>query len=165
MKWVRFLKLPKLDENISNLLKTRTHPESPRKCMFLNKHIVYFNYFGCSFWLDLEFTIILTMICYERKKRTRIILVSIILIFCLIQNFWISRRSINEQLGIWNMEQLFQHRVRKLKLSIYHCTKKKKLSITDFFSKCDQTCRKLRICSHLLRKSVMENFIFCVLCR
>ena len=71
MKWVRFLKLPKLDENISNFLKTRTYPESPRKCMFLNKHIVYFNYFGCSFWLDLEFTIILTMICYERKKENQ----------------------------------------------------------------------------------------------
>ena len=43
--------------------------------------------------------------------------------------------------------------------------KKMKFSITDFFSKFDQTCRKLRICSHLLRKSVMENFSFCVLCR
>ena len=34
-------------------------------------------------------------------------------------------------------------------------------SITDFFSKCDQIRRKLRIWSHLLKKSVMENFIFC----
>ena len=31
----------------------------------------------------------------------------------------------------------------------------------DFFSKYDQICRKLRICSHLLKKSLMENFIFC----
>ena len=34
-------------------------------------------------------------------------------------------------------------------------------SIKDFFSKCDQIRRKLRIWSHLLKKSLMENFIFC----
>ena len=31
-------------------------------------------------------------------------------------------------------------------------------SNTDFFSKCDQIYRKLRIWSHLLEKSLMENF-------
>ena len=36
-----------------------------------------------------------------------------------------------------------------------------KFSIKDFFSKCDQIRRKLRIWSHLLKKSLMENFIFC----
>ena len=36
-----------------------------------------------------------------------------------------------------------------------------KFSIKDFFSKCDQIRRKLRIWSHLLKKSSMENFIFC----
>ena len=35
-------------------------------------------------------------------------------------------------------------------------------SIKDFFSKCDQIRRKLRIWLHLLNKSLMENFIFCV---
>ena len=38
---------------------------------------------------------------------------------------------------------------------------KMKFSIKDFFSKCDQARRKLRIWSHLLKKSLMENFIFC----
>ena len=38
---------------------------------------------------------------------------------------------------------------------------KMKLSIKDFFSQCDQIRRKLRIWSHLLKKSLMENFIFC----
>ena len=38
---------------------------------------------------------------------------------------------------------------------------KKKVSINDFFSKCDQIRSFLRIWSHLLRKSLMENFIFC----
>ena len=36
-----------------------------------------------------------------------------------------------------------------------------KFSIQYFFRKCDQFCRKLRIWSHLLKKSLMENFIFC----
>ena len=38
---------------------------------------------------------------------------------------------------------------------------KMKFSIKDFFSKCDQILRKLRICSYLLKKSLIENFIFC----
>ena len=33
--------------------------------------------------------------------------------------------------------------------------------IKDFFSKCDQIHRLRRTCSHLLKKSLMENFIFC----
>ena len=38
---------------------------------------------------------------------------------------------------------------------------KLKFSIKDFFSKCDKIRRKMRIWSHLLKKSLMENFIFC----
>ena len=34
-------------------------------------------------------------------------------------------------------------------------------SIKDFFSECDQIRIKLQIWSHLLKKSLMENFIFC----
>ena len=36
-----------------------------------------------------------------------------------------------------------------------------KFSIKGFFSKCDQICSFLGIWSHLLKKSLMENFIFC----
>ena len=36
-----------------------------------------------------------------------------------------------------------------------------KFDIKDFNSICDQICQKLRIWSHLLKKSLMENFIFC----
>ena len=36
-----------------------------------------------------------------------------------------------------------------------------KLSIKDFYRKCEQIRRKLRICSHLLKKSIMENLMFC----
>ena len=39
--------------------------------------------------------------------------------------------------------------------------RKMKFPIKDFFSKCDQIRRKLQISSHLLKKSLMENFIFC----
>ena len=35
-----------------------------------------------------------------------------------------------------------------------------KFPIKDFLSTCDQIRRKLRISSHLLKKSLMENFIF-----
>ena len=42
---------------------------------------------------------------------------------------------------------------------------KMKLSIKDCFSKCDQIRSFLRIWSHLLQKSLMENFIFCAVIR
>ena len=35
-----------------------------------------------------------------------------------------------------------------------------KFPIKDFFSKCDQIRRKLRIWLHLLKESLIENFIF-----
>ena len=38
---------------------------------------------------------------------------------------------------------------------------KMKFSIKGFFGKCDQICSFMRIWSHLLKKSLMENFIFC----
>ena len=38
---------------------------------------------------------------------------------------------------------------------------KMKFSIKDIFSKCDQIRSKPRIWSHLLKKSLTENFIFC----
>ena len=49
-----------------------------------------------------------------------------------------------------------------LKLIITGDTAQKmKFSIKDFFSKCDQVHRKLRIWSHLLKRSITENFVFC----
>ena len=43
-----------------------------------------------------------------------------------------------------------------------HTAQKIKYSIKDSYSECDQIRSLLRIWSHLLKKSVMENFIFCV---
>ena len=39
--------------------------------------------------------------------------------------------------------------------------KKMKFFIKDFFSKCNQIHSFLRIWPHLLKKSLMENFLFC----
>ena len=44
--------------------------------------------------------------------------------------------------------------------SPYHCTKIK-FSIEDFFSKCDRIGSFLWIWSHLLKRSLKQNFIFC----
>ena len=50
-------------------------------------------------------------------------------------------------------------------LYLLFTSQKMKFSIEDFFSKCDQISRKLRIWSHLLKKSSIENFIFlCSVC-
>ena len=42
---------------------------------------------------------------------------------------------------------------------------KMKFFIKDFLIKCDQICSFLRIWSHLLKKSIMEDFIFCAVTR
>ena len=45
--------------------------------------------------------------------------------------------------------------------SQYQLHERMKFSVKDFFSKCDQIRRKLRIWSHRPKKSLIENFIFC----
>ena len=49
----------------------------------------------------------------------------------------------------------------KFKSKKSNTAQKVKFSIMDFFSKRDQIRRKLRIWSHLLKKSLMKNFFFC----
>ena len=44
---------------------------------------------------------------------------------------------------------------------MYITEQKMKFSIKDFFGKCDQIRSFLRIWSHLLKKSLTENLIFC----
>ena len=44
---------------------------------------------------------------------------------------------------------------------LVHTLQKMKFSIKDFSSKCDQIRNFLRNLSHLLKKAVMKNFIFC----
>ena len=61
----------------------------------------------------------------------------------------------NFDLTILNQNHAFQLYVR------IYTAQKMKFYIKDFFSKCDQICRKLLIWSHLLKKSLLENFIVC----
>ena len=49
----------------------------------------------------------------------------------------------------------------RIRIKTYLTAQKTKFSIKDFFSKCDQIPRKRQIWSHLLMKSLKENFIFC----
>ena len=50
------------------------------------------------------------------------------------------------------------HYTAKQNRLMFHCTK----SVgDDFLSKFEQVNRKLQACSHLLKKSLTENFIFC----
>ena len=73
-------------------------------------------------------------------------------------------KTFNKNISYGNVrliDHIFCFDVLKHKIRIViHCTKMK-FSIKDFFSKCDQIRSFLRIWSHLLKKSLMENFIFC----
>ena len=73
------------------------------------------------------------------------------------QNFanYILRRSgkMYESSGSWFIRITTE-------VQIGYCTKME-FSIKDFFSKCDQIRSCLRIWSHLLKNSLIENFIFC----
>ena len=54
----------------------------------------------------------------------------------------------------------------RTKIFMNNTAQKMKFSIKNFFSKCDQIHRKLRVWSHLLKKSLMENFVFhALLCK
>ena len=63
------------------------------------------------------------------------------------------------------VKRFFGHKKREkdmcISVWINMTVQKIKFSIKDFFSKCDQFPRKLWIWSHLLKKSLMENFTFC----
>ena len=83
-------------------------------------------------------------------------------------SWWLSKQSCcrnrrcNHTFNVFEM--LKQLRVQLFLLLMSNTTatiQKVKFSIKDFFSKCDQIRRKLRIWSHLLKKSLTENFFFC----
>ena len=59
------------------------------------------------------------------------------------------------------MFPLYRNYASDLQYMVWYTVQKMKFSIREFFSKCDQIRCKLRIWSHLLKKSWTENFIFC----
>ena len=82
---------------------------------------------------------------------------------CCRVNFAIFFKTVFYQ-TLW-IAQLFLHQFRISCTSLGHrigqyIAQKVKFSIKDFFCKCDQIRKKLRIWSHLLEKSLMENFTF-----
>ena len=50
---------------------------------------------------------------------------------------------------------------RLVNIKLVFTTQKLKFSNKDFFSKCQQIRSFIQIWSHLLKKSLMENFSFC----
>ena len=61
----------------------------------------------------------------------------------------------------WWSETITPEVSRSYSLTTAYTAQKMKFAVKDFVSKCDQIRGKLRIWSHLLKKSLMENFIFC----
>ena len=55
----------------------------------------------------------------------------------------------------------FEYFMWTLLMFMLYTAQKMKFSIKDFFSKCDQIRSFLRILSHLLKKFLIKNFIFC----
>ena len=51
--------------------------------------------------------------------------------------------------------------IKRFEKKVNRIPQKMNFSIKDLFSKCDQIRWKLQIWSHLLKKSVIVNFIFC----
>ena len=63
--------------------------------------------------------------------------------------------------SFWNAYSFEHHECILLNSGLLITAQKMKFSITDILSKRDQIRKELRICSHVLKKSLMENFIFC----
>ena len=69
--------------------------------------------------------------------------------------------AINRKCLVFIIQNRFMIITQKCTVLIACTAQKMMFSIRDFFSKCNQICRFRRVWSHLLKKSVMENFIFC----
>ena len=104
----------------------------------------------------------MTLTFYENNKynlpiigRPRFQLTS----FVVQKNRWILRNSVaSRKVSVKPSENLLKILESLLKIDT---AQEMKFSINDFFSRSDQIGRKLQIWSHLLKKSLMENFIFC----
>ena len=71
------------------------------------------------------------------------------------------RKSNHFNYNIWVIPLGISKAFESIHTPCMHC-RKMKFSIKDFFSKCDQIRSFLRIWSHLLKISLMENFILYV---
>ena len=75
--------------------------------------------------------------------------------------------KMNKELITHGNNEVEKHNFNQRKSPIFidnvniNTAQKLKFSIKDFFCNCDQIYSFLQIWSHLLKKSLMENFIFC----
>ena len=70
--------------------------------------------------------------------------------------------SLTERQCFKSFSQRNRQWMAQTNLWLLNTTQKMKIFIKGSFSKCDQIRRELRIWSHSLKKSLMENLIFCV---
>ena len=101
------------------------------------------------------------------ERRSGVFIINFEHISHLVQAFLLL--TLNMKLTAGFILQIIHHALlqglfeKYLPLNPFLITQKMKFSIKDFFSKCGQISCFLRILSNLLKKSLMENFIFCVL--
>ena len=114
---------------------------------------------GCVLALVLPFIMVIT------RSHTRVSRKGLCILIC--GNFPLFRIQSTYCLHIQNDQEFLLSNFETLVSIIsayvqiaFTLHKKVKFSIKDFFSKCEQIRKKLRIWSHLLKKSVMENSIF-----
>ena len=75
---------------------------------------------------------------------------------------WIFKKTQSFVVQNWGDPEVHEPNVNLLQvIIIWYTAQKTKSFIKDFFGKCDQIHRKLRIWSYLLKKSLIESFIFC----
>ena len=109
----------------------------------------WFLFFVCTLKLRLEhITILKVLFSIDSCRRNNIPRVICLLFRSLFEYCFLKENT------IFKFYWIFFSRLTAQKM---------KFSIKDFFSKCDQIRSKLRIWSHLLKISLMENFIFCAL--
>ena len=83
-----------------------------------------------------------------------------VLTFLLLGNF-LFENFLSVQVSIQTLKRAFDDNSLKVWILFDMSSVCIAFSIEDFFSKCDQVRSFLWIWSHLLKRSLMENFIFC----
>ena len=132
------------------------------QCLFYKTYWTHLHFFTISDWKDY----VLETFKFPVGKLFKWPIINdsrplFLTIFLIIVNV-IKGKSDNP---VWITQEIWSVRGTLVKFRSMHVgftAQKMKFSIKDFFSKCDQICRKLPIWSALLKKSFMENFIFCV---
>ena len=124
------------------------------KCHFLTPLILHFVIFFSSRHSLMSFTkkwLLIHINSYQWiEKRSKIaVWLYVIIHFC-------TQFKIHSNWWHYSLLDVFL-----LLLTVKYTAQKMKFSIKSFFVKCYQIRSFLQIWSHLLKKSLMENFIFC----